>query len=212
MVDAHIQQLSPPPNSLNVFSFSFCGWPLGEFEWAGLALSSHCLFLSFSILMSTHTHTHSLILLLILVKPFPDEEDVAGRRRRRRRSVSQERFVEILVVADGKMVSYHGDNLVHYILTLMSVVSIPIIRLQTRSLEANLQHEPNVFEKDFYWRERKNRLDQHWSIHNLLVCFQFEKQKDKEKKKKGQRWKQQREIDSEMDVVLVCERVRIADD
>ncbi|KZS12935.1 No long nerve cord, isoform C [Daphnia magna] len=54
----------------------------------------------------------------------PDEEDVAGRRRRRRRSVSQERFVEILVVADGKMVSYHGDNLVHYILTLMSVVSL----------------------------------------------------------------------------------------
>lgn len=40
-----------------------------------------------------------------------------------RRSVSQERFVEILVVADGKMVAYHGDNLLHYILTLMSVVS-----------------------------------------------------------------------------------------
>ncbi|XP_046444849.1 A disintegrin and metalloproteinase with thrombospondin motifs 9-like isoform X3 [Daphnia pulex] len=53
----------------------------------------------------------------------PEEEvDVGGRRRRR--SVSQERFVEILVVADGKMVSYHGDNLVHYILTLMSVVSL----------------------------------------------------------------------------------------
>lgn len=42
-----------------------------------------------------------------------------------RRSMSQERFVEILVVADGKMVAYHGDNLQHYILTLMSVVSRP---------------------------------------------------------------------------------------
>jgi len=52
---------------------------------------------------------------------------VAGERRRRRRSVSHERFVEVLVVADGKMVAYHGDNLVHYILTLMSVVSPDLI-------------------------------------------------------------------------------------
>ncbi len=73
-----------------------------------------------------------LVILFISLCPFSfvDEAEevdgsVGGRQRRRgRRSVSQERFVEILVVADGKMVSYHGDNLVHYILTLMSVVSI----------------------------------------------------------------------------------------
>lgn len=66
-----------------------------------------------------------LVILFISLCPFSfvDEEEGVGRRRGRR-SVSQERFVEILVVADGKMVSYHGDNLVHYILTLMSVVSI----------------------------------------------------------------------------------------
>lgn len=71
------------------------------------------------------------VILFISLCPFSfvDEEvgeGVGGRRLRRRgrRSVSHERFVEILVVADGKMVSYHGDNLVHYILTLMSVVSI----------------------------------------------------------------------------------------
>ena len=42
---------------------------------------------------------------------------------RKRRSVSQERNVEMLVVADSRMVEFHGSNLHHYILTLMSIVS-----------------------------------------------------------------------------------------
>lgn len=87
-------------------------------------------FLSFFLCFVYTTHRphylFSLVLFFFLFWTFADEPeeevDVGGRRRRR--SVSQERFVEILVVADGKMVSYHGDNLVHYILTLMSVVSI----------------------------------------------------------------------------------------
>jgi K+-sensing histidine kinase KdpD len=105
-----------------------------RWEWAGLALSFSCLFLSFFsflylffFMYTTHTeHRPHYLFSLFIFWTFADEreevvEDVGGRRRRR--SVSQERFVEILVVADGKMVSYHGDNLVHYILTLMSVVS-----------------------------------------------------------------------------------------
>ena len=110
-----------------------CGWPLGPREWAGLALSFSCLFLSLSFLFFSlvRVYNTSTTLFILLHWPFSfltfadeqeEEVDVGGRRRRR--SVSQERFVEILVVADGKMVSYHGDNLVHYILTLMSVVSI----------------------------------------------------------------------------------------
>lgn len=43
--------------------------------------------------------------------------------RRTKRFLSYPRFVEVTVVADRKMMSYHGANLQHYVLTLMSIVS-----------------------------------------------------------------------------------------
>lgn len=43
--------------------------------------------------------------------------------RRTKRFLSYPRFVEVMVVADNRMVLYHGANLQHYILTLMSIVS-----------------------------------------------------------------------------------------
>ena len=43
--------------------------------------------------------------------------------RRTKRFLSYPRFVEVMVVADNRMVVYHGANLQHYILTLMSIVS-----------------------------------------------------------------------------------------
>ncbi|XP_034940467.1 A disintegrin and metalloproteinase with thrombospondin motifs 9 isoform X2 [Chelonus insularis] len=42
---------------------------------------------------------------------------------RPRRALPQEYFIEIMVVADAKMIEYHGDNLVAYVLILMSTVS-----------------------------------------------------------------------------------------
>lgn len=40
-----------------------------------------------------------------------------------RRSISRERWVETLVVADTKMVEYHGsENVESYILTIMNMV------------------------------------------------------------------------------------------
>ncbi|RUS77633.1 hypothetical protein EGW08_014608, partial [Elysia chlorotica] len=47
-----------------------------------------------------------------------------GRSRRRKRSVgvSRKHTVETLVVADSKMYRYHGNDVEHYVLTLMSVV------------------------------------------------------------------------------------------
>ena len=40
-----------------------------------------------------------------------------------RRSISKERWVETLVVADTKMIEYHGsDNVESYILTIMNMV------------------------------------------------------------------------------------------
>uniref|UniRef100_A0A8C3JV51 ADAM metallopeptidase with thrombospondin type 1 motif 9 n=1 Tax=Calidris pygmaea TaxID=425635 RepID=A0A8C3JV51_9CHAR len=43
--------------------------------------------------------------------------------RRTKRFLSYPRFVEVMVVADSRMVAYHGANLQHYVLTLMSIVA-----------------------------------------------------------------------------------------
>jgi len=43
---------------------------------------------------------------------------------RPRRALPREYFIEIMVVADAKMVEYHGTGLVSYILVLMSTVGI----------------------------------------------------------------------------------------
>lgn len=58
--------------------------------------------------------------------------------RRTKRFLSYPRFVEVMVVADYKMVLYHGPNLQHYILTLMSIVSTFQRRWFMRSLNVPL--------------------------------------------------------------------------
>lgn len=46
--------------------------------------------------------------------------------KRTKRFLSYPRFVEVMVVADSRMVAYHGANLQHYVLTLMSIVSVQL--------------------------------------------------------------------------------------
>lgn len=56
------------------------------------------------------------------------EESGGGGGHRRRRSVSSERFVETLVVADKMMVGYHGrKDIEHYILSVMNIVSLILL-------------------------------------------------------------------------------------
>lgn len=51
------------------------------------------------------------------------EQNHIAVRKVSRRSVSKERWVETLVVADSKMVEYHGsDHVESYILTIMNMV------------------------------------------------------------------------------------------
>ncbi|XP_015110053.1 A disintegrin and metalloproteinase with thrombospondin motifs gon-1 isoform X1 [Diachasma alloeum] len=52
-----------------------------------------------------------------------DDIDDGFNNWRARRALPREYFIEIMVVADAKMVDYHGDSLVGYILVLMSTVS-----------------------------------------------------------------------------------------
>ena len=42
---------------------------------------------------------------------------------------SVENWVQVLVVADGKMVDYHGDKLQRYILTLMQTVILTLRKI-----------------------------------------------------------------------------------
>ncbi|XP_041417723.1 A disintegrin and metalloproteinase with thrombospondin motifs 9 isoform X2 [Xenopus laevis] len=50
-------------------------------------------------------------------------DSINGSLRRTKRFLSYPRYVEVMVVADNKMVEYHGANLQHYVLTLMSIVA-----------------------------------------------------------------------------------------
>lgn len=57
----------------------------------------------------------------------PGADSLTGAHRQRR-SVSSERFVETLVVADKMMVGYHGrKDIEHYILSVMNIVSLVLL-------------------------------------------------------------------------------------
>lgn len=55
-----------------------------------------------------------------------DSSAKSGAKKRQKRSpgVSRKHRVETLVVADSYMFDYHGSDIQHYVLTLMSIVSI----------------------------------------------------------------------------------------
>lgn len=54
--------------------------------------------------------------------------DTLSSHSRQKRSVSLERFVETLVVADKMMVGYHGrKDIEHYILSVMNIVSFLLL-------------------------------------------------------------------------------------
>lgn len=50
-------------------------------------------------------------------------EHGGNQHSRKKRFLSYPRYVEVMVTADTKMVRHHGQNLQHYVLTLMSIVS-----------------------------------------------------------------------------------------
>lgn len=60
------------------------------------------------------------------------------RRRIHQRSVSREKWVETLVVADSKMVDHHGSKAVEdYVLAVMNIVSILHLTVSTFSALEN---------------------------------------------------------------------------
>uniref|UniRef100_A0A8C0P5N1 ADAM metallopeptidase with thrombospondin type 1 motif 20 n=1 Tax=Canis lupus familiaris TaxID=9615 RepID=A0A8C0P5N1_CANLF len=51
------------------------------------------------------------------------EDERSQLHSRKKRFLSYPRYVEVMVTADAKMVHHHGQNLQHYVLTLMSIVA-----------------------------------------------------------------------------------------
>ncbi|XP_069079052.1 A disintegrin and metalloproteinase with thrombospondin motifs 7 [Pleurodeles waltl] len=112
------------------------------------------------------------------------------RQKRPQRSISKEKWVETLVVADTKMVEYHGtDNVEHYILTVMNMVAglfhdpsignpinIVIVRLVLLEAEEEelkiTHHADNTLRSFCKWQKMANiKGDAHPTHHDVAVLI-----------------------------------------
>uniref|UniRef100_A0A3B3BTR9 ADAM metallopeptidase with thrombospondin type 1 motif, 9 n=1 Tax=Oryzias melastigma TaxID=30732 RepID=A0A3B3BTR9_ORYME len=122
-------------------------------------------------------------------RPSNDSSGDSGPHRRSKRFLSYPRFVEVMVVADSKMVEHHGSNLQHYILTLMSIVSsiykdpsignlinIVIVKLVIINNEQEgpvISFNAQTTLKNFcIWQQSQNMLDDsHHSHHDTAILI-----------------------------------------
>lgn len=75
--------------------------------------------------------------------------DTLSSHSRQKRSVSLERFVETLVVADKMMVGYHGrKDIEHYILSVMNIVSFIPLNIDINMCTLKSQSICKIF---IYW-------------------------------------------------------------
>uniref|UniRef100_A0AAV2M8U5 Peptidase M12B domain-containing protein n=1 Tax=Knipowitschia caucasica TaxID=637954 RepID=A0AAV2M8U5_KNICA len=118
-----------------------------------------------------------------------DSSADSGPHRRSKRFLSYPRFVEVMLVADSKMVEHHGSNLQHYILTLMSIVSsiykdpsignvinIVIVKLVIINHEQEgpvISFNAQTTLKNFcIWQQSQNILDDnHQSHHDTAILI-----------------------------------------
>uniref|UniRef100_A0A8C6UNL6 ADAM metallopeptidase with thrombospondin type 1 motif, 9 n=1 Tax=Neogobius melanostomus TaxID=47308 RepID=A0A8C6UNL6_9GOBI len=120
--------------------------------------------------------------------PSNDSSNDSGPHRRSKRFLSYPRFVEVMLVADSKMVEHHGSNLQHYILTLMSIVSsiykdpsignvinIVIVKLVIINHEQGpiISFNAQTTLKNFcIWQQSQNILDDnHHSHHDTAILI-----------------------------------------
>ncbi|XP_054472137.1 A disintegrin and metalloproteinase with thrombospondin motifs 9-like [Anoplopoma fimbria] len=122
-------------------------------------------------------------------RPSNDSSGDSGPHRRSKRFLSYPRFVEVMLVADSKMVEHHGSNLQHYILTLMSIVSsiykdpsignlinIVIVKLVILNNELDgpvISFNAQTTLKNFcIWQQSQNILDDnHHSHHDTAILI-----------------------------------------
>ncbi|XP_064421805.1 A disintegrin and metalloproteinase with thrombospondin motifs 7 [Latimeria chalumnae] len=118
------------------------------------------------------------------------EQKQRRKRRIKQRSISKEKWVETLVVADTKMVKYHGnDNIENYVLTVMNMVAglfhdasignsinIVVVRLiLLEEEEENLKithHADNSLASFCKWQKSINvKGDSHPTHHDVAVLL-----------------------------------------
>uniref|UniRef100_A0A7N6BZL0 Peptidase M12B domain-containing protein n=1 Tax=Anabas testudineus TaxID=64144 RepID=A0A7N6BZL0_ANATE len=122
-------------------------------------------------------------------RPSNDSSGDSGPHRRSKRFLSYPRFVEVMLVADSKMVEHHGSNLQHYMLTLMSIVSsiykdpsignlinIVIVKLVIINNELEgpvISFNAQTTLKNFcIWQQSQNILDDnHHSHHDTAILI-----------------------------------------
>nr|XP_019955083.1 PREDICTED: A disintegrin and metalloproteinase with thrombospondin motifs 7 [Paralichthys olivaceus] len=111
------------------------------------------------------------------------------RRRIRHRSVSKEKWVETLVVADPKMVEYHGSKAVEsYVLAIMNIVAglyrdasignavniavVRLILLEEDEDELKITHHADNSLNSFCkWQKKLNMKDEHPLHHDVAVLI-----------------------------------------
>jgi len=80
-------------------------------------------------------------------------------KKRTKRSMSKERYVELSVVTDSTMSTYHGDNLKHYVLTLLSIVAL-IYK------DASIGNPVNIALVSFHVLPDKSFATNKWTVDN----------------------------------------------
>ncbi|EGW10210.1 A disintegrin and metalloproteinase with thrombospondin motifs 20 [Cricetulus griseus] len=92
---------------------------------------------------------------------FRSEGERSQLHSRNKRFLSYPRYVEVMVTADAKMVHHHGQNLQHYVLTLMSIEG-PVISFNAATTLRNF----------CLWQQTQNVLDDaHPSHHDTAVLI-----------------------------------------
>ncbi|XP_063781564.1 A disintegrin and metalloproteinase with thrombospondin motifs 7 isoform X2 [Pseudophryne corroboree] len=138
------------------------------------------------------------------VREHPDSQDKWERRRERweetqkrhrrerlisRRSISKEKWVEALVVADSKMVEYHGKNNVeNYVLTVMNMVAglfrdasignriniviVRLILLESEEEELKISHHADNSLRSFCkWQKGLNMKSEDHPLHHDIAVL-----------------------------------------
>uniref|UniRef100_A0A8D0G345 ADAM metallopeptidase with thrombospondin type 1 motif 20 n=1 Tax=Strix occidentalis caurina TaxID=311401 RepID=A0A8D0G345_STROC len=110
-------------------------------------------------------------------------EDGGNPHSRKKRFLSYPRYVEVMVTADTKMVRHHGQNLQHYILTLMSIVAaiykdssignlINIVIVKLIEGPAITFNAATTLRNFCLWQQAQNTLDDaHPSHHDTAVLI-----------------------------------------
>ena len=58
-----------------------------------------------------------------IVDPEPENKDGGSKSRSKRGFDSKQHYIETMIVADASMLRHHGDDLEHYILSIMMVAN-----------------------------------------------------------------------------------------